>query len=185
MAIDSAGNVNSLSAGEWTSGNSYRQDTYQYGSTPLTLSRTVPVAVQIHSTDGPMMEGARITNGCNMRTGKADRCFGPTQAENFVTGLLCLLVGVFLLCTPCLLVSSSLVSAHAQLSSTKFCRYLFCSRVTLCTLSGPRAHSRSKLDNHWLAGLSMLTIRVGMFGRCVHAMSCVPVSSCLCAPTCC
>jgi hypothetical protein len=130
MAIDSAGNVNSLSAGGWTSGNSYRQDTYQYGSTPLTLSRTVPVVVQIHSKNGPVMEGARITNGCNMRTGKIDRCFGPTQAENLVTGLLSLVVGLFLLCTPCLLVSSALGSP--QQSSTNV---LSCSRATLCTLS--------------------------------------------------
>jgi len=105
MAIDSNGNVGSITAGEWTSGTSYRQDTFQYTSKPLHLQPTVPIALAIHSKDGPEMVGARITNGCNMKTPNPSRCFGPTQAENLVTGLLCLFVGLFLLCTPCLLVS--------------------------------------------------------------------------------
>ena len=104
MAIDSDGNLGSLTAGEWTSGNSYRQDTFLYGNSPLHLHETVTIALAIHSKDGPEMVGARITNGCNMRS-KPSRCFGATQAEHFVTGLLCLIVGLLLLCTPCLLVS--------------------------------------------------------------------------------
>jgi hypothetical protein len=52
--------------------------------------------VNIHAKNGPVMEGAAITNGCNMHSSR-DECFGPTQAENFKNGLILLLVGLVLL----------------------------------------------------------------------------------------
>jgi hypothetical protein len=93
LALDSAGG---WSDGKWVSGNSYRRDEVEITSSPLKLNAAVPIQVNIHSKNGPVMQGAAITNGCNMRS-SPHGCFGPTQAENLVYGLFFLLAGLVLL----------------------------------------------------------------------------------------
>jgi len=75
--------------GKWVSGTNYVANTVVAGTTPLSLGASVPVSVTITSRDGPVMEGAVLTDGCNMK-GSPSRCFGlsahemKTRAEVFL-----------------------------------------------------------------------------------------------------
>ena len=61
----------------------------------------IEVELVIASSEGPVAEGSRIT-GCNLVTQTGKKCFGATQGENFVHGILFLVIGLPLMCWPCI-----------------------------------------------------------------------------------
>lgn len=61
----------------------------------------IEVELVIGSSEGPVAEGSRIT-GCNLVTKTGKQCFGATQGENFVHGILFLVIGLPLMCWPCI-----------------------------------------------------------------------------------
>ena len=103
LAADSTGHETGGAA--WTGqGNSFNEETVVTGNRPLNLGSTVAVAVEVVSSEGPVMEGARITDGCNLGNVKYNaKCFGRSSAENFTIGLSLLIGGLAVLCCPCIL----------------------------------------------------------------------------------
>lgn len=58
-----------VSQGKWVGGNSYTRDIPLRSETSpsaLTLQSTVKFNVNIHAKNGPVMEGAAITNGSDL-----------------------------------------------------------------------------------------------------------------------
>ena len=71
------------------------------GSHHHALGDQIEVELVIASSEGPVAEGSRIT-GCNLVTQTGKKCFGATQGENFVHGILFLVIGLPLMCWPCI-----------------------------------------------------------------------------------
>jgi len=69
--------------------------------TAFQLGSTVNVNVEVRSSEGPVMEGARITDGCNLSKKPSD-CFGRTVGQNVLYGILLLSGGLAVLCCPCI-----------------------------------------------------------------------------------
>jgi hypothetical protein len=101
LATDALGQE--TGGGTWTgSGAAFVEQTVVSGNRPFSLGSTVPVTVEVVSSQGPIMEGARITDGCNLGA-NPKKCFGRSTSENFTIGLSLLLGGLAVVTCPCLL----------------------------------------------------------------------------------
>jgi hypothetical protein len=104
IALDST-SKNALSTGsKWVYKDVFAEQSTIKGTTPFhNIPSTIPVKINIKSSVGPTMEGITLTKGCGPSppvTSSEGNCFGPTQEQNFVTGLSMTVVGSILFCGP-------------------------------------------------------------------------------------
>ena len=101
IAVTSDDQFNKTSGGKWDGDGKWAMDTVVQGNVPLQLGATVAVEVEVTSKDGPVYQGAVITNGCSLGE-HPSRCFGNTQKENLMLGIIFIVLGNVLIVLPCL-----------------------------------------------------------------------------------